>query len=97
MECYCDPLYSDDFCPVWVVTWRTARKDHKCCECLEPIRPGQKYERIFSVYDGAVNAYKTCEFCAKEYKAILTRNPDLHWMKGNQDLACAVVWELRNV
>jgi len=96
MECYCEPSDTDDYSEVWNVTWHTARKPHKCCECLEEIKPGQKYEKIFSVFDGGIQTYKTCEFCAKEYEAFRERNPDITWMKGEQDLSCRLVWEMRN-
>ena len=96
MECYCEPSETDEYASVWVVTWHTARKSHKCCECLEEIKPGHKYEKIFVVFDGAVTTHKTCEFCAKEYEAFRERHPDITWMKGEQDLSCRLVWEMRN-
>lgn len=48
MECYCEPSDTDEYCSVWDVSWRVAKKKHKCCECLEPINIGERYERIFS-------------------------------------------------
>lgn len=96
MECYCEPAILDGNADVWHVTWHTARKAHKCCECHEPIATGQRYERIFLVYDGSFDTFKTCEFCAKEYKRLLNKYPDISWMKGRDDLACLVVWDIRN-
>lgn len=65
----------------------------KCCECGDIIIPGHLYEHIGSVYEGVAYSYKTCDFCAKEYQAMLDRHPYLTWLKG--ELACLVVWELR--
>lgn len=96
MECYCEPSECDDYADVWVVTWHKAKKQHKCCECLETIKPGERYEKIFNVFDGSMTVHKTCEFCAKEYEAFRARHPDLAWMKGEQDLSCRLVWEMRN-
>lgn len=96
MECYCEPSDSDEYAEVWDVTWRKARKPHVCCECLETISPGQRYERIFMLFDGTATHFKTCEFCANEYQTFLQRNPDITWMKGEQNLACNIVWEMRS-
>ena len=97
MECYCEPAGNDgDYCTVWNVTWQRARKQHRCCECHEPIMPGQKYEKIFAVFEGDVSTHKTCEFCANEYQRLLAKHPDVGWYKGNDELACLLVWDMRN-
>lgn len=97
MECYCEPLFdTDDVASLWQVTWHQARKQHRCCECHENILPGQRYERIFVISDGTPYSYKTCEFCADEYQRLLTKHPEAIWSKGNDDLACLLVWDLRN-
>ncbi|MDY6957822.1 MAG: hypothetical protein SVK08_01560 [Halobacteriota archaeon] len=41
----------------------TAKKGHKCCECLGEIKEGDKYERFFGVYDVGPEEYKTCLDC----------------------------------
>jgi hypothetical protein len=93
-ECYCEPMEPDEPSDVWTVTWHKARKEHKCHECGEFIKKGNRYERIFSVFDGSAVAYKTCEFCANEYQRLLSKHPDLSWVKG--ELACVLVWDMRN-
>ena len=40
-----------------------AKKDHVCTECYRKILPGEKYERVFGKWDGAVETYKTCSDC----------------------------------
>jgi hypothetical protein len=95
-ECYCEPGEAEGYPDVWSVSWQTARKQHRCCECHELILPGQRYERIFCVQDGDAQTFKTCEFCAKEYEQLRKKHPDVCWMKGNDDLACLLVWDLRN-
>lgn len=96
-ECYCEPSDGSDGYPsAWVVKWHKAMKEYRCCECHEPISPGQRYERIFCVQDGEVQTFKTCEFCANEYQRLLRKNLDVAWMKGQDDLACLLVWDLRN-
>jgi hypothetical protein len=94
MECYCEPESYDDYCAVWNVTWRRARKEHKCCECHETIRPGERYEHVFYVFEGTPGTYKTCEFCATEFARLEKKHPDAQFVKG--DLACIVVWDIRN-
>jgi hypothetical protein len=46
------------------VTIRTARKPHQCCECGEPIVPGQRYEDATGIdCDGDAYGYSTCLTC----------------------------------
>lgn len=94
MECYCEPMEVEEYCTVWNVTWRTARKQHKCCECGEIINPGERYEHIFSVFEDEVTVYKTCQFCADEFKRLAKKHTDMNMVKG--DLACVLVWDMRN-
>jgi hypothetical protein len=42
-----------------------ARKEHKCCECREPIKKGEKYESVKMLYEGDWSAYKTCISCLR--------------------------------
>lgn len=92
MECYCDPVESDDYCQAWVETWPRARKPHKCCECGEMIPLGHLYQKIGWVHDGTAGSYKTCSFCAVEFERIRASFPEL--VKG--ELACALVADLRH-
>ena len=65
MECFC--ICSDphgDMPSVWTEEDRKARKEHKCCECGEIIKVGEKYEYFSGCYDGKWWVYKTCEVCS---------------------------------
>jgi hypothetical protein len=42
-----------------------ARKEHRCCECSQPIKPGEVYERAVAKYDGRIYSYKTCTPCSR--------------------------------
>jgi hypothetical protein len=42
---------------------RTARKQHTCCECHLPIRPGERYLATFGVWEGEANRYAQCFVC----------------------------------
>ena len=66
MQCDCSVDTTD--CEGWLIfnsEIRTARKPHKCCECHDEIKPGQKYE-----YAGGLTGnndfdyYRTCMPCA---------------------------------
>jgi hypothetical protein len=49
-----------------------ARKQHKCCECRQPILPGEKYCRNAGKWDGAMDCYKVhveCEELRAELQA----------------------------
>jgi hypothetical protein len=45
------------------IKMRTAREEHKCDECGEPIMPGQTYENAKLFGDGRFAVYKTCNIC----------------------------------
>ena len=44
---------------------RTARKQHKCCECSREIAPGEPYEYIGGVWSGKGANFATCVECAE--------------------------------
>jgi len=47
------------------VTVRTARKEHACSECREPITRGTKYEYASAIWDGRPDSFKTCLSCVE--------------------------------
>lgn len=64
MECSCTVSIDHDggpSCCKEVI--RTARKTHRCCECLSDINPGDHYEYISGIWDGDPQTYKTCLDC----------------------------------
>jgi len=42
---------------------RTARKEHRCAACDEPISPGHKYTIVSWLYDGEAESLKRCRRC----------------------------------
>ncbi len=40
-----------------------ARKEHKCCECGEPITPGQLYDKFTGMWDGRIDTYRQHQKC----------------------------------
>src|SRR5579859_6007983 len=44
---------------------RKARKEHKCCECLGKILPGERYHYHHGIWDGEPGYYKVCTDCEK--------------------------------
>lgn len=59
-DCYCDYGEAPS---VLCITHPTARKPHRCDECSGTIESGQKYERIFGVWEGAAGTFKCCHEC----------------------------------
>ena len=62
MTCYCsggDP-------PEWY-TERivAARKDHRCCECTDVIKIGERHQYVAGKWNGDVGQYRTCLSCAE--------------------------------
>lgn len=56
-------------------TWPVAKIPHKCCECGRTILPGEKYQRVFGVWDEA-QTFKTCSDCAGRPREWLQANCD---------------------
>lgn len=50
-------------CEVWSETHRTARKQHKCDSCTQPIAAGSRYLVHFSVFEGYPQHEKMCDWC----------------------------------
>lgn len=44
---------------------RTARKDHRCCECRRTIAKRERYEDYFGKFDGDLCHYRTCMTCVE--------------------------------
>jgi len=66
MECSCSCSYDYDAPSpsVYRETEPVARKPHRCVECGEPIRPGQRYHRATGIWDGSWSTFSTCSPCA---------------------------------
>jgi hypothetical protein len=43
---------------------RTARKEHRCCECGKTITPGDAYTVAAGKWEGYFDTFKTCERCS---------------------------------
>lgn len=75
MECTClTGSWDDDGMPDFLST-RTvkARENHKCCECGETIKPGEKYERASGKWDGKLETFKTCLICVNIRASVYCR------------------------
>lgn len=78
-DCFCDY----DPATVYAKTEPTARKQHKCFECGRGIFPGQRYEKVFGVWDGRVDVFKTCERCVKLREHLAAHVRCFCWAHGN--------------
>jgi hypothetical protein len=54
-------------------TYPIARREHRCCECFQPIRIGEKYCRNSGKWDGTMGCYKVHVEC-EELRAELQAN-----------------------
>jgi hypothetical protein len=61
MGCYCDY----DGPQFLVVHYRTARKQHKCCECGHVIELGECYEHVVGKWEEQLSTFDTCELCTE--------------------------------
>ena len=75
--CWCDI----DPVDVYEVRRPVARKEHRCDECRETIRPGTRYARVNSLCDGSwVHATRCtpCQQIAEDYCCSIV-NPGMVW------------------
>ena len=78
MSCYCD--YDS---PEFISTdTRTARKQHKCCECGHVIGPGEKYEHVGGKWDGRFDTFDTCEMCVDLRDSLAAQNGGCFQYRG---------------
>ena len=62
-DCSCDLTDYDDPPKIYEAQVRKCRKPRKCCECGDPILPGQHYERVDDLSDDGWSHYDTCMPC----------------------------------
>lgn len=48
---------------VSVEAWRTAKREHRCCECGDTIKPGERYQHVRGLWEGKWDTFKTCSEC----------------------------------
>ncbi len=91
MDCYCD---EGELPSVSTTAWRKARKAHRCCECKDPILPGERYEYTTCLCDGRWETYRTCEDCVDTRAKVY----DLYgFQPAFGSAACCLVQALREI
>lgn len=79
-DCSCDY----DPANIYRASTPKARKEHRCEECGGPIKPGEKYEYVFGVWDGSwVSIFKTCERCFDLRQWVKNNVPCFCWAHGS--------------
>lgn len=82
MSAMCCPLSEcDEQATVWNAEIRTARKEHRCCECEEAIPIGVRYEYISMLFDGSWDTFRLCLSCQEIGK---------HFACGNGRVICTL-------
>lgn len=61
----CVISYDGDPCDLYTSKIVKARKQAKCCECREPVRVGDQYERASMMLEGQFLVYRTCPLCVE--------------------------------
>jgi hypothetical protein len=67
---------------------RTARKAHRCEECGNEIRPGDRYEHVVGKWDGWLDTVKTCQHCVDLTTWVKNNVPCLCWGHHNRIEDC---------
>lgn len=91
-ECVCEP-YEGEPCEFYSARTVVARKEHKCIECQDTIKVGERHEVSAYKADGYFGSDRTCEFCVSERDRLRKAYPDMPPVVG--ELACWLVAELR--
>lgn len=79
MECYCDDEPPELYC----ATRPIANRRHECEECNQTIQPGERYERVFGIWEGGNKVFKTCLYCLAIRDLCEQRLNCLCWSHGN--------------
>ena len=53
---------------------RIARKSHKCLECKQEIKPGEKYRYSSGIWDSVPGSFKQCNTCASIFDVCIDIN-----------------------
>ena len=80
MECYCD---FDIRADLYLKTDHVAKKTHRCSECGREIAPGERYERVFGVWEGRADVFKTCGHCLAMREFVSVHVPCFCWSHGD--------------
>lgn len=86
---YCD----GDLADVYIRTWRTARKAHKCSACAEQIRPRDRYTHTAIVGDGTAWTVKRCARCEAIHAHLRERANQSYGEWPSDELDCGESYE----
>src|SRR5579859_3199955 len=79
-DCFCDYEPARVYCAVI----HRARKSHDCYECgRAKIKPGERYERVFAIWEGGPGVARTCERCLDLREYVRAHVPCFCWAHGN--------------
>lgn len=78
-SCYCD----HEPPTVYRKAEHTARKPHKCYECARQIAAGERYERVFAIWDDDAKSVATCRHCVAIRDWVVAHVPCTCWAHGN--------------
>lgn len=76
--CYCD--YGGDVPAVYSASRRKARKSYRCAECGSRVLPGEVYEHVALLYDGAWQVERTCCRCLDVRDYVTAHAPCFCWL-----------------
>lgn len=78
-NCYCDY----DLPEVWRSSVVKARKEYRCEECAYRIKPGEKYEYVWGIWEGCQGSFRTCAHCLELRRWVKNSLPCFCWAHGN--------------
>ena len=79
----CDCSWDDDAPTIYRKSEHTARKEHRCCECGRTIRPGERHEYVFGIWDGRAETCSTCTHCLSIREWVVAHVPCSCWAHGS--------------
>lgn len=84
MKCACVHIEIDEEgCEFEKIEDRTAKKQHKCCECKRIIEIGEQYENYSGKWNGNFDYFKTCSDCLSVRKSFFCNGHEFTSMYSN--------------
>lgn len=95
-SCYCD----NEPASIYDVKRPIARKAYRCHECAGTIDRGDRYERVYGLWDDQWEHYRTCSGCLMIRDHLALVRPCFCWAHGSlaSDIEAEMSdgWEMRD-
>ena len=83
-----------NYCDVYEVRFRIARRPYQCCACATPIGVGDHYAYVFTLFEGSVRTYRRCGSCELIHAHLVVMcEEQTEEMWPREDLGCVLKYQ----